>query len=149
MKTLATLLLLVTIQANATTQWFTNSLQGFFEIYDGGYQLYHSYQGEGEADVFVFNLNGGEYLTTSLYIGGGDYIGGGIQMPNDAGTQSYSVQISEETYPNGMTAVPIIIPEPEPFALFMIGFALVFGSGMMATGARWVRQLVVGETETL
>lgn len=41
---------------------------------------------------------------------------------------------------------PYPVPEPTAISLFMLGFGTTFGTGMMANGARWLRNVVVGSS---
>jgi len=41
---------------------------------------------------------------------------------------------------------PYPAPEPTAISIFMLGFATTFGTGMMANGARWLRNVVVGSS---
>lgn len=42
--------------------------------------------------------------------------------------------------------VPLSVPEPSAISLFMLGFGTTFGTGMMANGARWLRNVVIGSS---
>jgi len=140
-KTIVLAVLMLPLVTNAFQVWFTNSTAtpltvgraplGLEEGVDLTIELT-----PGNYGGYTFDLGNALYtsqLTESWFL-----------PPQDGG--DYTVNFTDETIAN---FTPFVVPEPSAFAIFMIGFALVFSSGMLATGARWVRQLIVGETETL
>jgi len=140
-KLLLLLVVVLPTVSNAYQVWFTNSTAVPLTV--GRAPL-----GIEEGTDLTIELTAGNYGGFTFDLGNALYTSQLTEswfLPPQDG-QDYTVNFTDETVAN---FVPVAVPEPTAFSLFIVGFCLTFGTGLMATGARWVRQLVVGSTETL
>jgi len=151
-KTSLLILALLPVVTNAaTTSYFTNVNSTYTEIYSSDFSYYLTLHSPGEVLAYTFNtpINPMDNTWNVNYIepSDGSYNSFYITIPTNVDSIAYSFNLPDmQAY--GSPATPISVPEPSTGAFFA-GFALVFMAGLSATGARWVRQLIVGETETL
>jgi len=156
-KYIAILSIMLPLVTNSAPQWFTNNLSL------GTSTLVEIHPNE-DGTVVLINTAGGvdgnwnpttppsitDWFVDYYEPSGPSTETFGFTMPSDVDTVSYTFDLSAIQFSSGASGiVPLSVPEPSAFAVFMVGFGLVFATGMLATGARWVRQLIVGNTETL
>jgi len=143
---------------NAAVQYVTNNVGSppseYAELYNGSYNIYIQMHGTNSLGVFNFSdtVTADEFFVTYTQMTeeGTTQETFSFVPPQDMSSQSYTFNLSEIQFSGGQNGItPLIVPEPQPFVIFMLGFGLVFGTGMLATGARWIRQVIIGETETL
>lgn len=131
---------LLVAQANAGNIWFTNANPfepAALEIYTtGGSPTLLLNLDYGEAGLLVFSPS--TELRALEASGTGDLV---FTLPGTDGDYTCNFDFSDPP-----TFTPTSIPEPTAISLFMLGFGTTFGTGMMANGARWLRNVVVGSS---
>jgi len=127
-------------QANAGVIWFTNANPYEAEamsIYTTGSSVDLLLDIPfGEAGMLVFSPS--TYLQATESSGTGEMT---FYLPSTDGDYTCNFDFSDPP-----VFVPVSVPEPTATSLFMLGFATTFGTGMMANGARWFRNVVIGSS---
>lgn len=130
-------------QSQAGNIWFTNA-----NPYEPATMELYTTSGAPSPSTLVMTLEYGEsgllVFSPSLELralessGTGDLL---FNLPSIDGDYTCNFDFSDPP-----TFTPTSVPEPTAVSLFMLGFATTFGTGMMANGARWVRNVVIGSS---